>query len=172
MHQCIDREFGNTGQLDGRGGRAITVLFLSMQRDKPSVAKIEESPTATPHPFFPGLRPPWNVNVGNKWILLPTPRVQATIPNPALQRSQWISYELKLSFFICRRHAHTLRSAVGDQGCKTAPAFFRAVMPPCTAPGLWCHNDLPGLSYSYVSTKQWCCPCIERFVVTLSALGL
>ena len=41
--------------------------------------------------------------------------------------------------FICRRRAHTLRSAVGDQGCNTAPGFVSAVMPP---------SDLPGLSYS------------------------
>ena len=48
-------------------------------------------------------------NLHETWMLnasqspLPTPRVRAIIPNSALQRSQWISYELKLSFFIWRR---------------------------------------------------------------------
>ena len=51
MHQYIDSEFGNIGKLDGRGGRAIMVIFLSMQRDTTNVAKIEESPTVTLLPF-------------------------------------------------------------------------------------------------------------------------
>ena len=69
----------------------------------------------------------------------PTPQVQATIPNSSLQQSQWISYKPKLSFFICGRHAHTLCSAVGDQGCNTVTAFLSAVMPSSTSPGLWWH---------------------------------
>ena len=51
MHQWIDREFGNIGQNEDRGGKAIMVLFLFVQRDTPNVAKIDESPTATPLPF-------------------------------------------------------------------------------------------------------------------------
>ena len=47
MHQRIDGQFGNIGQLDGGGGRAIMVIFLSMQRDTTNVAKIEEAPTVT-----------------------------------------------------------------------------------------------------------------------------
>ena len=138
MHQCIDRDFGSIGQLNGRGGRVIMVLFLSMQRDTPKVAKIEESPTATPSPF-PGLRPPCNVNVGNKCIPLPFPQVQATIPKlcfTAITMDQLWAEALR---FICRRHAHTLRSEVGGQGCNTAPAFVSAVMLTSTSPGLWCH---------------------------------
>ena len=51
MHQPIDSEFGNIGQLDGRGGRANRVLFLSMQLGMPNVAKFEESLTAILLPF-------------------------------------------------------------------------------------------------------------------------
>ena len=51
MHQHIDIGFGNIGKLDGRGGRAINVIFLSMQSDMMNVAKIEEPPTVTPLHF-------------------------------------------------------------------------------------------------------------------------
>ena len=44
-------EFGNIGNLDGRGERAIMVIFLSMQRDTTNVVKIKESPIVTSLPF-------------------------------------------------------------------------------------------------------------------------
>ena len=53
MHQHIGREFGNIGKLDGRGGRAIMVIFISMRCDTKSVAKIEvtDGDPSGPLPF-------------------------------------------------------------------------------------------------------------------------
>ena len=50
------------------------------------------------------------MNAGNKRIPLPTSQFQATIPNSALQRSQWIICELRLSFV----HGCNFGNHIGD----------------------------------------------------------
>ena len=49
---------------DDRGGRAFMDLFLSMQSKTTNAEKIGFT-DGDSSPLFPGLRPPWNANVGN-----------------------------------------------------------------------------------------------------------
>ena len=106
----------------------------------PNVAKIEESPTATLILFSRAIRPPWNVNVGNKCIPLTTPYS----PGPS-DHSKFCCTVITMDqlwaealLFICKRHARALCSVVDGQGFNTASAFISAVMLTSTLSGLWC----------------------------------